>query len=204
MKSWYACVKSVATQARKGKISVSCGACRASSPCDRSKTRPCIAVAALGVARGRDGAVAGATVAARMCARSEVVELEVLGAEGGEARPAARRLRLSLLDLLGKLVRRDQPQPSHQPNRRKHNHRFRTFVSCVLELSVADQQAYKVLRRIYYDMHSVRGRRAKLPMKMLLLVKAGEQIDRVGRRGATALGPRAQNSVDDDDAVRFE
>lgn len=64
-----------------------------------------------------------------MCARSEAVELEVLGAEG-EAR-APRPLRLSLLELLGKLVRRDQPAP--QPQRRnKHNHRFRSFVSCGL------------------------------------------------------------------------
>ncbi|XP_012548814.1 probable phospholipid-transporting ATPase IM [Bombyx mori] len=63
-----------------------------------------------------------------MCARSEAVELEVLGAEGSEARVPPRPLRLSLLELLGKLVRRDQPAPSHR--RAKHNHRFRTFVSC--------------------------------------------------------------------------
>ncbi|XP_047532182.1 probable phospholipid-transporting ATPase IM isoform X4 [Vanessa tameamea] len=63
-----------------------------------------------------------------MCARSEAVELEVLGAEGGEARVPPRPLRLSLLELLGKLVRRDQPTA---PRRRtRHNHRFRTFVSC--------------------------------------------------------------------------
>ncbi|XP_045501298.1 probable phospholipid-transporting ATPase IM isoform X1 [Colias croceus] len=63
-----------------------------------------------------------------MCARSEAVELEVLGAEGGEARLPPRPLRLSLLELLGKLVRRDQPSA---PRRRtRHNHRFRTFVSC--------------------------------------------------------------------------
>ncbi|XP_063539621.1 probable phospholipid-transporting ATPase IM [Cydia strobilella] len=60
-----------------------------------------------------------------MCARSEAVELEVLGAEG-EPRPP-RPLRLSLLELLGKLVRRE-PAPPHRRNR--HNHRFRTFVSC--------------------------------------------------------------------------
>ncbi|XP_060804659.1 probable phospholipid-transporting ATPase IM isoform X1 [Amyelois transitella] len=63
-----------------------------------------------------------------MCARSEAVELEVLGAEGGEARVPPRPLRLSLLELLGKLVRRDQPAPPHR--RARHNHRFRTFVSC--------------------------------------------------------------------------
>ncbi|XP_022824851.1 phospholipid-transporting ATPase ID [Spodoptera litura] len=63
-----------------------------------------------------------------MCARSEAVELEVLGAEGGEPRVPPRPLRLSLLELLGKLVRRDQPAPSHR--RARHNHRFRTFVSC--------------------------------------------------------------------------
>ncbi|XP_050349752.1 probable phospholipid-transporting ATPase IM isoform X2 [Nymphalis io] len=63
-----------------------------------------------------------------MCARSEAVELEVLGAEGGEARVPPRPLRLSLLELLGKLVRRDQPTA---PRRRtRHNHRFRTFVAC--------------------------------------------------------------------------
>lgn len=59
------------------------------------------------------------------------MELEVLGADG-EARPP-RPLRLSLLELLGKLVRRDQPNPPqpHPPQRKpKHNHRFRTFVSC--------------------------------------------------------------------------
>ncbi|XP_073960226.1 probable phospholipid-transporting ATPase IM [Choristoneura fumiferana] len=63
-----------------------------------------------------------------MCARSEAVELEVLGAgaDGGEARPP-RPLRLSLLDLLGKLVRREPAQPRR---RTRHNHRFRTFVSC--------------------------------------------------------------------------
>lgn len=70
----------------------------------------------------------GAAVAARMCARSEAVELEVLGAEGGEARVPPRPLRLSLLELLGKLVRRDQPAQPHR--RARHNHRFRTFVSC--------------------------------------------------------------------------
>ncbi|XP_026741089.1 probable phospholipid-transporting ATPase IM isoform X3 [Trichoplusia ni] len=63
-----------------------------------------------------------------MCARSEAVELEVLGADGGEPRVPPRPLRLSLLELLGKLVRRDQPAPSHR--RTRHNHRFRTFVSC--------------------------------------------------------------------------
>ncbi|XP_052752323.1 phospholipid-transporting ATPase ID isoform X1 [Galleria mellonella] len=63
-----------------------------------------------------------------MCARSEAVELEVLGAEGGEARVPPRPLRLSLLELLGKLVRRDQPAQPHR--RTRHNHRFRTFVSC--------------------------------------------------------------------------
>ncbi|XP_075979890.1 ATPase phospholipid transporting 8B isoform X1 [Anticarsia gemmatalis] len=63
-----------------------------------------------------------------MCARSEAVELEVLGADGGEPRVPPRPLRLSLLELLGKLVRRDQPAPSHR--RARHNHRFRTFVSC--------------------------------------------------------------------------
>ncbi|XP_059056149.1 phospholipid-transporting ATPase ID [Achroia grisella] len=63
-----------------------------------------------------------------MCARSEAVELEVLGAEGGEARVPPRPLRLSLLELLGKLVRREQPAQPHR--RTRHNHRFRTFVSC--------------------------------------------------------------------------
>ncbi|XP_045484155.1 probable phospholipid-transporting ATPase IM isoform X2 [Pieris rapae] len=62
-----------------------------------------------------------------MCARSEAVELEVLGAEGGEPRLPPRPLRFSLLELLGKLVRRDQPAPRR---RTKHNHRFRTFVVC--------------------------------------------------------------------------
>lgn len=82
---------------------------------------------------GRSGARHGAAVAARMCARSEAVELEVLGAEG-EARVPPRPLRLSLLELLGKLVRRDQPAP---PTRRaRHNHRFRTFVPCGLYLSI--------------------------------------------------------------------
>lgn len=76
----------------------------------------------------RSGPRHGAAVAARMCARSEAVELEVLGAEGGEARVPPRPLRLSLLELLGKLVRRDQPAA---PRRRaRHNHRFRTFVAC--------------------------------------------------------------------------
>ncbi|XP_013169830.1 PREDICTED: probable phospholipid-transporting ATPase IM isoform X1 [Papilio xuthus] len=60
-----------------------------------------------------------------MCARSDAVELEVLGAEGGERVPP-RPLRRSLLGLLGKLVRREQPVP----RRNRHNHRFRTFVSC--------------------------------------------------------------------------
>ncbi|XP_013140301.1 PREDICTED: phospholipid-transporting ATPase ID, partial [Papilio polytes] len=60
-----------------------------------------------------------------MCARSDAVELEVLGAEGGERVPP-RPLRRSLLGLLGKLVRREQPAP----RRNRHNHRFRTFVSC--------------------------------------------------------------------------
>lgn len=81
--------------------------------------------AAGGVA-ARSGARHGAAVAARMCARSEAVELEVLGAEG-EARVPPRPLRLSLLELLGKLVRREPAQPNR---RAKHNHRFRTFVSC--------------------------------------------------------------------------
>lgn len=83
-----------------------------------------------GVARGagRHGAVA------RMCARSEAVELEVLGAgaDGGDARPP-RPLRLSLLELLGKLVRREPAQPRR---RTRHNHRFRTFVSCGSLLSI--------------------------------------------------------------------
>uniref|UniRef100_A0A2H1VZX1 SFRICE_023716 n=1 Tax=Spodoptera frugiperda TaxID=7108 RepID=A0A2H1VZX1_SPOFR len=92
---------------------------------------------ACGVYRVRSGPAAGvaarsarhgAAVTARMCARSEAVELEVLGAEGGEPRVPPRPLRLSLLELLGKLVRRDQPAPSHR--RARHNHRFRTFVSC--------------------------------------------------------------------------
>ncbi|XP_041980872.1 probable phospholipid-transporting ATPase IM isoform X2 [Aricia agestis] len=63
-----------------------------------------------------------------MCARSEAVELEVLGEGEGAPRPprAPRPLRLSLLELLGKLVRRDQPPP----RRTRHNHRFRTFVAC--------------------------------------------------------------------------
>ncbi|KAH9632831.1 hypothetical protein HF086_005886 [Spodoptera exigua] len=73
-----------------------------------------------------------------MCARSEAVELEVLGAEGGEPRVPPRPLRLSLLELLGKLVRRDQPAPSHR--RARHNHRFRTFVSCVLLFIVAENE----------------------------------------------------------------
>ncbi|XP_068622794.1 probable phospholipid-transporting ATPase IM isoform X2 [Battus philenor] len=60
-----------------------------------------------------------------MCARSDAVELEVLGADGGERVPT-RPLRRSLLGLLGKLVRRDQTAP----RRNRHNHRFRTFVSC--------------------------------------------------------------------------
>lgn len=87
-------------------------------------------IAGPGVAvAGRSGTRHGAAVAARMCARSEAVELEVLGAEG-EARVPPRPLRRSLLELLGKLVRRDQPAP---PARRaRHNHRFRTFVSCGL------------------------------------------------------------------------
>nr|XP_032514834.1 probable phospholipid-transporting ATPase IM isoform X2 [Danaus plexippus plexippus] len=62
-----------------------------------------------------------------MCARSEAVELEVLGAEG-ELRLPPRPLRLSLLELFGKLVRRDQPAAPRRRNR--HNHRFRTFVAC--------------------------------------------------------------------------
>ncbi|CAG9566196.1 unnamed protein product [Danaus chrysippus] len=62
-----------------------------------------------------------------MCARSEAVELEVLGAEG-EIRLPPRPLRLSLLELFGKLVRRDQPAAPRRRNR--HNHRFRTFVAC--------------------------------------------------------------------------
>ncbi|XP_048484790.1 probable phospholipid-transporting ATPase IM isoform X4 [Plutella xylostella] len=81
----------------------------------------------------RAGAVAcaaryggGAAAVARMCARSEAVELEVLGAEGGGARP----LRRSLLGLLGKLVRRDPPPPPPPARRPTHNHRFRTFVAC--------------------------------------------------------------------------
>ena len=61
-----------------------------------------------------------------MCARSEAVELEVLGAEG-EARAPPRPLRLSLLELLGKLIR---DQPAAPRRRTRHNHRFRTFVSC--------------------------------------------------------------------------
>ncbi|XP_049871998.1 probable phospholipid-transporting ATPase IM isoform X1 [Pectinophora gossypiella] len=60
-----------------------------------------------------------------MSARSDAVELEVLGADG--ERPPPRPLRLSLLELLGKLVRRPQPAPPPPPQR--HNHRFRTFVS---------------------------------------------------------------------------
>ncbi|CAK1581121.1 unnamed protein product [Parnassius mnemosyne] len=62
-----------------------------------------------------------------MCARSDAVELEVLGADGGEARVQPRPLRRSLLGLLGKIVKRDQPPP--RP-RNRHNHRFRTFVPC--------------------------------------------------------------------------
>lgn len=57
----------------------------------------------------------------------EAVELEVLGAEG-EPRAPPRPLRLSLLELLGKLVRRDQPAAVSR--RSRHNHRFRTFVAC--------------------------------------------------------------------------
>lgn len=106
----------------------------------RARVRARVTSGACGVlgperARGPAGGVAGgvgarhgAAVAARMCARSEAVELEVLGADGGEVRPPPRPLRLSFLELLGKLVRRDQPAPSHRRNR--HNHRFRTFVSC--------------------------------------------------------------------------
>lgn len=109
-----------------------CGSDRACGRC-REWGLGAAVVAAGGVA-ARSGARHGAAVAARMCARSEAVELEVLGAEGSEARVPPRPLRLSLLELLGKLVRRDQPA---QPNRRaKHNHRFRTFVSCGRYLSI--------------------------------------------------------------------
>ncbi|KAI8434168.1 hypothetical protein MSG28_012286 [Choristoneura fumiferana] len=93
---------------------------------------------------GRHGAVA------RMCARSEAVELEVLGAgaDGGEARPP-RPLRLSLLDLLGKLVRREPAQPRR---RTRHNHRFRTFVSCENERRIkANNREYNAQFRYAFQ-----------------------------------------------------
>lgn len=97
---------------------------------ERAWLRTCVVVACCCVAVA--GARHGARVAARMCARSEAVELEVLGPEGaGEPRAPPRPLRLSLLDLLSKLVRRPQPTAPHH-TRAKHNHRFRTFVSCGL------------------------------------------------------------------------
>lgn len=72
--------------------------------------------------------------AAVMNPRSEAVELEVLGGEG-EPRAAPRPLRLSLLELIGKLVRRDQPAAVNR--RARHNHRFRTFVACGQSPSLA-------------------------------------------------------------------
>ncbi|XP_050676159.1 probable phospholipid-transporting ATPase IM isoform X5 [Leptidea sinapis] len=60
-----------------------------------------------------------------MCTRPEAVELEELGAEEPHYPP--RALRLSLLELLGKLVRREPAAPRR---RHRHSHRFRTFVAC--------------------------------------------------------------------------